>query len=174
VELLGKIVEFLARVSPRTAVTLFLLSLALLLVPKSAATWLDLESLAKEHRTLLSLTVLASGAYLVTYLPHAAWKRCAPYRKRRAVKKRLHSLTHEEKKLLQSYVHSYTRTRRWAAGSGVVGGLVLGGILFCASNIGSREEGFAYNIHDWVLEYLRSHQGLISTPGDTTQPDAFA
>ena len=164
-EIVGKLIELISKTpSARVMGALFLLCLTIVLLPSLP-------------RSAPILVLLGAGFYLATYPSHALWKDAAHHvRYKRAVrfgKGRLHNLTFEEKKLLQSYVWLGTRTRRWNIGSGVVNGLVRTGILFRSSNIGSRVEGVPYEINEWALEYLTAHRELVDTPGDTTEPDAF-
>jgi hypothetical protein len=165
VEILGKLIEAISKVfSPRLMGALFLLFLTIVVFPSLP-------------RSLPILGLLGTGFYLATYPIHAFWKAAARYaQEKQSIRRgqdRLHHLTSEEKKLLQSYVKRGTRTRRWNVGSGVVNGLVRMGILFSSSNIGSQVEGFAYGISEWAFEYLNAHQELIATPGDTSEPDAY-
>ena len=164
-EIVGKLIELISKTpSARVMGALFLLCLTIVLLPSLP-------------RSVPVLGLLGAGFYLATYPIHALWKGAAHYvRYKRAVrfgKGRLHNLTFEEKKLLQGYVQRGTRTRRWNLGSGVVNGLVRMGILFRSSQVGYLVGGVPYEINDWALEYLKAHQELIATPGDTTEPDAF-
>lgn len=128
-------------------------------------------------KSLTILGLLGTGFYLATYPIGALrkWGEKSVHHKKLIgmAKHRLHQLTFDEKKLLQSYVRHDARTRRWNIGSGVVGGLAGIGILSQSSSIGSRAEGLAYSINDWAFEYLKAHPELIATPNDTTEPDAF-
>jgi hypothetical protein len=177
-EIFGKIIEFLTRASPRVFGALFLFCLIVLVLPARALSWLNLASLVEASRTAISLTLLGTGVYLATYPLHTLCKRGAQYvHEMRTIhiwKNRLHRLTFEEKKLLQSYLQRHTHTRRWNLGSGVVEGLVRDGILFRSSNAGSVVEGFAYNITSWAYDDIAKHPELVATPGDASEPDAFA
>jgi hypothetical protein len=176
-EIFGRIIEFIAKLSPRIAGTVFLFCLMILLLPTRIVAWLDFASTLKAYRLPLVLALLASGAYLATFALHHFWKSLTDYiqriRARVRAKKRLHSLSHDEKKLLQSYITHATLTRRWNLGSGVVNGLVAEGLLVAASKYGSQAEGFAFNMKPWAYDYIFKHPELIATPGDTSEPDAF-
>lgn len=176
-EILGRTIEFVTKISPRVAASVFLFCVVILLLPVRVIAWLDLASVMRTYRTALSLALLGTGTYLATYVLHSLWKHSIGYiqHKRALVrgKDRMRHLSFDEKKVLQSYLKHRALTRRWNLGSGVVNGLVADGILFRASQVGSKIEGFAYNVHRWAYEYLSQHPDLVATPGDSSEPDAF-
>jgi hypothetical protein len=180
-DVVGKIAEFLTKVSPRIFGALFLFCLIIVLLPANVLTTLNLRSFVDVHRAALALALIGSGAYLATFPLHAIWKQAAALvvtflREKQTIrlgKKHLARLTIEEKQLLQSYAKRHTRTRRWNLGSGVVQGLVQAGILFRSSNAGSIEEGFAYSMEPWAYEHVLNHPDLIETPTTSMEPDAF-
>lgn len=86
------------------------------------------------------------------------------YRFLRAGKKRLRSLTIEEKQILGRYIERKTRSLYLNFASGVVNGLVNESVIYRSSNVSNPEYGrmaFAYNIQPWAWEYLNDHRDLL-------------
>ena len=57
-EILGRVVEFVTRISPRIAASVFLFCVVTLLLPARVIAWLDLASVMRTYRTALSLALL--------------------------------------------------------------------------------------------------------------------
>lgn len=66
------------------------------------------------------------------------------------------NLTELEILYLLPYVVGET-TITFSMMDGVRGGLEAKDIIYRAANVGSKIEGFAYNIQPWALDYLRRH-----------------
>ena len=130
---------------------------------------LGLREFRADYRLGLGLGLLFASAALLTRLFNSALEpvRIA-LRERRILgmrRRRLHSLTPEEREVLRAYIQGDTRTQYLAIEDGVVSGLESAAILYRASNVGGGLRGWAYNIQPWAWDYLREHPGLLKIPG---------
>lgn len=98
------------------------------------------------------------------------------YNAMRAARKRLHSLTLEEKAILAGYIARDTRAQYLSIQSGVVRGLVHAGIIYRSSPVSSPEFSsgiaFAHNIQEWAWEYLKAHIELLLPEDDRASEKA--
>ena len=80
------------------------------------------------------------------------------------LKKRLKTLTNEEREILTKYVPNKTRTNYLRPDDGVVRGLEQANIIYRASAMGGANYQFtwAYNIQPWAWDFLNAHSELVS------------
>lgn len=79
----------------------------------------------------------------------------------RAKRKRLYSLTDEEKRILSGFVSKNTRSQDLECTNGVVLGLEIEKIIVRVSSLSSYFTEFPYNIQPWAWEYLKEHPELL-------------
>jgi hypothetical protein len=86
------------------------------------------------------------------------------YSDSRAARKRLHSLSPDEKRILRKYVAQGGGTFYLNIQDGTVNSLAAEGLIYRSSIINNPMHGltaFAHNMQPWVLEYLRKSPELV-------------
>lgn len=126
-----------------------------------------LNTFTANYRPYIGMIFLLSSAlvlshWLITLYQWIAKRRLRSKRLRRS-KQRLHNLTGEEREILRGYVGGNTRTQYLQIESGVAAGLEFEHIIFRSSNVGSLDDGWAYNIQPWAWEYLNERRELLFT-----------
>jgi hypothetical protein len=153
--------------TPRLMLAICIVSAVLLFSPAAFIARIGLTSFRATSLQWVGLAFLASAGLLVAYgalehLPQAI--KNVRFRIRR--KRRAGSLTTNEKRVMQSYIRSGTRTQRFNIDSGTLSGLMAYGIVQLASR-GPCDPaaGFPFNITDWAYQHFKTHPELIDTPG---------
>ena len=136
----------------------------LVFTPDNVLGALGLRGFRTEYRMWVGLSAVGfwilsfSGLVVIGGQSISQWGKRAIGRRGR--KRRLHSLTQEERGVLRGYIAEDKRTQYFDISDGVVQGLFLEGILFKPSNISSYIT-MAYNIQPWVWDYLNKHPDLV-------------
>ncbi len=87
----------------------------------------------------------------------------------------LSNLTPQEKGYLAKYIIENQNTINVGANDGVMAGLVYKEISYLASKTGTIENGFPFNLHDWVRKYLSENLHLLEgATGSPRTPDEIA
>ena len=182
ISLVKAVTDLAGKVSPRIAVTLFIVTAVLMLLAWQAPgnfTWID--SLVQDYKTAVGLTMICSGALSFTYAAtslHAAYARrkathnkSAEAAKRlKALHDRLGTLTLIEKHMLQEYIDCDARVVQFNATLGRCDALVDAGILRLTQLYGVKG---TYMISDEAWDYLSRNRSLIATPYNPRSPRTF-
>jgi len=160
----GKIVDWI-KLSPRHYFAVLLASGALLFLPDGALGVLGLVQLRTTYRGWIGAVFILSAALLLSH-PLAAWggRIRAWWSKKefvRVSRKRLLQLTPVEKGILRKFIAENTRTQTLNFMDGVVTGLESAHIVYRASNVGTADGDFAYNLQPWAWEQLRKTPDLL-------------
>ena len=159
----SKLSEWL-KLSPKYLFPICIVTGFALFAPINVLEIFGITSLVSQIRSYLGIAFLLVTALLITNLLSSlyVWIR-NKYQSAENLKirqKRLHSLTDEEKSILQHFISNQTQTQYLSMDDGVVNGLELKKVIFKASNIGQLDE-WAYNIHPWAWKYLNGHPELL-------------
>lgn len=161
--MIGKIIELLAKITPRLAGAIFVFSTSLLVMPKWLASILSVDTFRNNRRDAIGLAFLLSFAFLVVEFIIYLERKLKQRRLKYAQYSIFRNLTKEEKEMLSRYVILEEATLAMPMADGVKGGLEAKGIIYRSSPIGfcAPEVMFSYNIQPWALEYLRKHKDLL-------------
>ena len=132
--------------------------------PDSIINKLGLLKLRDEGKPYLGFFLLFCIAIVIANIIGFGVVKYNGYRFLRAVKKRLHRLTIEEKQILRGYIEGQTRSLDLDIRSGVVKGLVGEHVIYRVSSISNPMAGltaFAHNIQPWAWDYLNDHPDLL-------------
>jgi hypothetical protein len=161
---LSKISDWL-KLSPRY---LFPISLVTGFVLFASADILDIfgiTPLVTQIRPYLGFIFLLATALLITNLCIAIYSWIhSKYQKAlnmKMLQERLHTLTDDEKRVLQYYIDKQTRTQYLPYFDGVVRGLELESVIFKSVNSARDLDRWAFNIQPWAWKYLNEHKGLL-------------
>jgi len=160
----SKIVDWI-KLSPRHYFAVLLASGSLLFLPDNALGVLGLVQLRATYRGWIGSLFVLSAALLLSH-PLAAWGgRIGAWLSEkefvRVSRKRLLQLTPVEKKILRGFVAENTRTQTLNFMDGVVSGLESAHIIYRASNAGTMDGSFAYNMQPWAWEQLKNKPELL-------------
>ena len=160
----SKLSEWL-KLSPKYLFPICLVTGFALFAPANILEVFGINSLVSEIRPYLGIVFLLSASLLITNLFTSSYswaqKKYQRALKLKAWQKNLHSLTDEEKYILQHFINNRTQTQYLPMDNGVVNGLEIKKVIFKASNIGNLDE-WAYNIQPWAWEYLNNHPELLT------------
>jgi hypothetical protein len=167
-DLLAKLIEVMkipARYSFGVAVVLSIV----LFAPPDLINEIGLLEYRESSRVYFGVSLLVCLAVVIANITKSTTNYILKkYRTRMFIgagKKRLKTLTNEEKEILREYILRQTRTIHLDHRSGVVSGLVTSGIIYRSSNISSWEHGsfaFAHNIQPWAWNYLNKNHSYLS------------
>lgn len=154
------------KLAPRYLITLGIAAAFLLFSSEEFLKRLSVYDFTQHNRSWLNLTLIITSTlfFIDRAIAIFNWIKYrivrAEGKKRRL--KRLHSLTEDEKQILRFYIAKQTKTNHLRFNDGVVNGLEAHEIIFRTSSVGNMIDGFAYNISDFVWEYLHKNQWLLS------------
>jgi hypothetical protein len=161
---LSKLSEWL-KLSPKYLFPICLVTGFSLFAPVNILEIFGISLLVAQIRPYLGIIFLLSASLLITnlFISLYSWAQNKYQRtsKLKAWQKKMHSLTDEEKRILQHFINNQTQSQYLPMGSGVVNGLEIKKVIFRASNIGDLDE-WAYNIQPWAWEYLNDHPELFT------------
>lgn len=153
------------KLAPRYLITLGIAAAFLLFGNENLLKKLDVYNFAQDYRTHLSLILIITIPLFAIdrSIPIIHWirNRVLNAKISKRIKKALHSLTEDEKKILRFYIFNQTKTNVLRIDDGIVKGLESKFIIFIAAPFGNTIEGFAYNISDIAWDYLNKNQGLL-------------
>lgn len=156
---------------PRFLVAGALLTAGALFAPAKWQEVLGVGTWIGVYRGWIGLAFAVCAVLLLLTILHWAWQlalaKHATLVARRGIKRRLRSLTEEEKKILRYYVLNQTRSNSLRHQDGVVAGLSTAGIIYLASQTGHHFDGFAFNIVDYAWSVLQKEPDLLN--GETTE-----
>jgi Super-infection exclusion protein B len=159
----GDVLKALEKIflSPRVSVTVFLACASLLAANRVPA----LAPIAQHYSGLIWFFMLVSGFYSLTFpaqwAGHAIGKRVRRYQRMRACVGRLHSLTVDEKHILQEHLEEANGVLTWSLNRIEIQALAQSGLLGLISQRGSI--GYLKLPED-IHKYLKRHPTLIATP----------
>jgi hypothetical protein len=142
----------------------------MLFLPDGIADTLSEKVFRDSYRTYLGPAFLLALALLITKIALGIRASCRHRRRTRAMFEQLHLLTAEERGYLCRFIFGGVNTIYVGIQDGVAGGLVVKGILYRASSIGSMLDGFAHNLQPWAREYLEQHPELLEGASGTPMP----
>ncbi|HUN28582.1 MAG TPA: superinfection exclusion B family protein [Alphaproteobacteria bacterium] len=145
----------------RYSVAIGIVVAIVLFSPDSVVNKLGMLKYRNEGKPYFGVILLLCIALTIASGIGALGSKINDYRLRRSRKKRLHSLTVEEKQILRAYIKGQTRTRYFDITDGVVKGLEQETIIYRSSDVGHLVSGFAYNIQPWAWNYLNDHRDLL-------------
>jgi hypothetical protein len=160
-EWIGKAIDWIK--SPRQFGTVFVASLALLLLPSS---WIHRLALGEfqRYRGWVAIAAFVSGAALLVTLITKLWGlSTATLEKRSAAKEKenyLRTLSPGERFILAKYLSAETETQYLEVEDGTVGALLSKEIIYRGADVG-RWTTFAFNIEPWAKEYLAKHPDVL-------------
>jgi hypothetical protein len=175
-----------AIISPRIAVTIFVVACILLAAPTffpGMFPWLD--TFIGSYKVWLVIAWMLSGVLSVTYAVSGGWSAIkkkaeirhgteAEQRSRfdrvEAIRARLAELTLEEKHILQEYIDLDSRTAQFNITSGRLDALCASRILRITLSYGIKG---TYMISDEAWRWLQEHRHLIATPDNPRVPRSF-
>lgn len=156
--------EFL-KLTPRNITPFLFISAILLFAPREWLTLLNILDLKEEYHLIISMIFLLSSVILVNYMLFAIFsffkKSLIRIKIKSSIRKRLHTLTEDEKQILRFYISQNTRANTLRYDDGIVKGLEYSYIIYRSSNMGNMVEGFAYNINDIAWDYLHKNYYLL-------------
>jgi len=160
----SKVIDWI-KLSPRHYFAVLLASATLLFLPDNVLGVLGLEQLRTTYRGWIGALFVLSAALLLSH-PLAGWGgRIGGWWSEkefvRMSRKRLLQLTPAEKSILKGFVAENTRTQTLNFMDGVVSGLESAHIIYRASNAGTMDGSFAYNIQPWAWDQLRKTPELL-------------
>lgn len=167
-EFWGKVIETLVKISPGRLLAIGLPLLGVALFPAAWRGYLGIDTVLGPFRgwfvlagclvcmSAVILLIINHLSYLVTW-GKGIWLRwTAP--------NRIRGLCDQEKAVLARYVKRRAVSLKFSAENGLVGGLVIKGVLFRSSNVGSSGSmtflQFSYNLQPWVEQALATHPKL--------------
>jgi hypothetical protein len=160
----SKLTEWL-KLSPKYLFPICIVTGFALFAPANTLEIFGINLLVAQIRPYLGIVFLLSASLLVTNLFTSlySWAQNKYQRtlKLKAWQKKLHSLTAEEKYILQHFINNQTQSQYLPMDNGVVNGLEIKKVIFRASDIGNLDE-WAYNIQPWAWEYLNNHPELLT------------
>ncbi|HKV92397.1 MAG TPA: super-infection exclusion protein B [Candidatus Angelobacter sp.] len=162
----GDVLKALEKIflSPRVSVTVFFVCLSLLLFGNWIAA---LAPLAQHYSGLIWFFMLISGFYTLTFPGQWAWNSFSERRKRRKERLRwigrLHSLTVDEKHILQVHLEEANGVETWSLNRVEIQALGQSGILRIMTTRGSI--GYL-KLPEEMQAYLKSKPELVATPGN--------
>jgi hypothetical protein len=160
----SKLSEWL-KLSPKYLFPISLVTGFGLFAPVNILEIFGITSLVAQIRPYLGVVFLLATALLITNLFTSLYVRVRNKHQAtenlKTMQERLHSLTGDEKYILQHFISNQTRTQYLPMDDGVVNGLELEKIIFKASMVGQLDE-WAYNIQPWAWKYLNNHHELLS------------
>jgi hypothetical protein len=166
-EVVAKFLE-LVRTPFRVVFGAFVAGTVFLFAPNRYLTALGLLKYRETEKPYFGLLFFVLLAVIVIAAVDAATSTVRYYNALRRGRKRLQTLTLEEKRILAGYIGHQTRSRYLSIQSGVVKGLVHEGIIYRSSNISNPQLGdfessfaFAHNIQPWAWEYLNEHHEVL-------------
>ena len=145
----------------RYSVAIGIVGAIVLFSPDSVVNKLGMLKYRDEGKPYFGAILLLCIALTIASGIGAVGEKINDYRFLRAIKKRLHRLSPEEKQLLRTYIERQTRSLNLDVTSGIVNGLEQETIIYQASSIGHLMSGFAYNIQPWAWDYLNEHPRLL-------------
>lgn len=155
----------LKRVAPVPLLAILVASLILLFSSDNIATTLGIEIFRSTYRQYIGVAIIGSASYLVAHLFwwiktsfESLLQRTIDDKERHGY---LNNLTHTECSYLKPYILGGETVQAFELGDGIAGGLEAKGIIYCASNIGSAQSGFQYQIQPWARDYLRANPHLL-------------
>lgn len=158
------------KLAPRYLIATGLMASILIFSGKEYLEKFGVAEFANENKVWLGLTIIVSASLsVVSFLADAIKFVILKYRKielEKAIKKRLHLLTEDEKQILRYYIGKNTRANTLRLEDGVVQGLAAEGVIYRSASMGNVLEGFAYNISDVAWNYL--HENIELLEGTTT------
>jgi Super-infection exclusion protein B len=164
VEVALKFLE-LVRVPFRYVFGAFVANVLFLFSPNRYLTALGVLKYRETERAYFGLLFFVLLAIIIAAVVDAGAGTARYYRFLRSARKRLHSLTLEEKQILAAYLARGTRTLYLSVQSGVVKGLVHENIIYRSSNVNNAEYGalaFAHNMQPWAWDYLNDHPEVLT------------
>jgi hypothetical protein len=125
--------------------------------------FLDIRTKYKAYASLaFLLTVSLMTVQIVTHVSTLISKRRKAAKFKKEMYEHLQRLSPEEKQVLCAYLLQNTKTQYFSPQDGIISGLVSRHILYRSSNVGNLYgRGFAFNIQQWVWDYLITHRELI-------------
>lgn len=160
----NKIIEWL-KLSPKYLFSVAVVSGALLFGPDLFLKRLGLDLFIADYRKYIGVVFLGVNVLLFAHIFSFTYSYFSKIvenilflQKRR---KRLHSLTDEEKSILSGYISNNTRSQDFECTNGVVLGLEMEKIIFRVSDLSSYFTNFPYNIQPWAWEYLKKNPELL-------------
>lgn len=162
---ISKLSEWL-KLSPRYLLPISLVTGFVLFASANILDTFGLTPFVRQYRPYLGTVFLLSTVLLLVdwSIKSYEWTR-KRYRQSSELgrgQRRLHKLTDPEKRILNGYIGSKTRSQYLSIESGIVNGLEAEGIIYRASTVG-RLTDWAYNIQPWAWEYLNKHPELLIT-----------
>lgn len=150
--------------SPRIAVTVFLVCVTALLVGPHVP---EFSPVIRQYRVWLWVSLLVSGFYSVTFPVEWAWKTgrsaVAKRHEKRRIVARLQSLTLREKHILQEHLEDKRRVVSWSVNRLEIASLASDWVIGAIQQHGSI--GY-FKVRDEPWAYLLEHAEIIETPGD--------
>ena len=132
----------------------------LIVLPPAAIESLGLTAISKEYKPHFSIVLLFCTSVVVwggvRFTWGWVWKKYRAHQHVGNARKRLCTLTEDEKRVLRGYIQEKTKTRVFDIFDGVVGGLENLGVLHKSTGIGQAPH-MAYNIDEWAWHYLNEH-----------------
>lgn len=160
----NKIIEWL-KLSPKYLFSVGVVSGALLFGPDLFLKRLGLDLFIADYRKYIGVVFLGVNVLLLAHVFSFTYsyfsKKVGDIRFLRKRRKRLHSLTDEEKSILSGYISNNTRSQDFECTNGVVLGLEMEKIIFRVSSLSSYFTNFPYNIQPWAWEYLKENPELL-------------
>ncbi|QDT29393.1 super-infection exclusion protein B [Gimesia panareensis] len=171
-EKLTAFTESLSRIPAALLVALIATISIILFVPESIANTLSIDGFREQFRVYLGpslLLLIAIACVRLAQLPINIWKAKKLLAQRQET---LHNLTSQEKGYPSKYIFDDHNTINVGLNDGVMAGLEYKRIVYRASNTGTVENGFPFNLHDWAREYLKQNSHLLEGAiGSPRTPD---
>lgn len=141
-----------------------LLLASVLFAPEAYAKGLGFAAFLDQWRPFVGVTFLASLIFPLARggesLYESARKKREGVKELSRLRKRLHTLTPNEKKALQKFICKMTRVAHFPLGDGVINVLIGEKILALAANNGY-PESWPYRIQPWAWDYLLANPTLL-------------
>jgi hypothetical protein len=175
VSIIESITKAIGVISPRLAVTVFIVASILLCVPVFVPGRVpQIDAFIRDHITSVLLIWLGAGVYSATYPIASGWRAIQnswrEMSRKRTQRKMLGMLTLEEKHILQEYIDLNLRSLQFNITLGRLDPLRINGILKLTQTYGIKG---TYMISEDARSYLLKHPDLIATPNNPRKPRTF-
>jgi len=172
---LNKILDWL-KLSPKYLFAVSVVCGSILFGPEFLLKKLGLDIFIADYKKFIGVAFLGVNVLLFAHIFSFIYsffnkkiKTVFYFKKRR---KRLHSLTPDEKNILSYYIFNNTRSQILESTDGVVLGLEHEKIIYRASDLSSYFTQFPYNIQPWAWDYLNKNRYLLDAADSVPSPQS--
>lgn len=146
-------------------IAIFLVLASLLFLPNEYIVKLGIEPIVQKHKMIIGLAFLCDALFIITHGLDYLFKLIRVWIKYKSFvregKKRLSSLTEDEKVILRKFIENGSRTSYLSIRNGNVIELVNSKIIYKSGEVAVYDFNFAHSLNQWAWDYLNKNKKLL-------------